>query len=828
MKRYLWLSSLCLALLVLLPGRTFAQCDGERWPVKIGTDADAGLVNLGSTTQTTIAALTSLAQPSTLPDNGRIQPTETTVWVLNATLVKYAKSFDADYHMVFSDSAGRTMIAEIPSPGCVGGTGPFAAGIAHARAQFDAMFTATTTFQNANVPVQITGVGFFDYFEGQEGIAPNGIELHPIIDITFGPNFSLSSSPSSLTIPQSGSGSSTISTSLSGNFNSQISFTTSGLPSGATASFSPTSITAPGAGSTTLTIVPGATTPLGTYNVTVDASGDGQTHSVTITLMVTTAGSTTQQLLGNPGFENGSTSPAPWTVSSGVIDTSSFQASHTGSWKAWLNGYGSAHTDTLLQTVSVPSTATSVSLSFWKHIDTAESSNNKANDTLKVQVRNSSGAVLATLATYSNLNAAAGYSQVSFNLTAYKGQTIQIYLVGIENGSLKTSFVVDDFALNATSTGATPDFAIASSPTAVTLTAGTSGSSNVTTTVSGGFNSAVALSVAGLPSGATASFNPSSIAAPGSGASTMTIATTASTPAGSYSVTVNGSGGGKTHSATITLTVNQAAAADFSLTANPTALTVTAGNSGASTITTTISTGFNSAISLSASGLPSGATASFNPPSIAAPGAGSSTLTVSVGAATAAGTYSLVISGSGGGKTHSATVSLTVNASGGGGTTVQLLGNPGFENGSGSPAPWTVTAGVIDSGTSQASHSGTWKAWLNGYGSVHTDTLFQQISIPATATIASLSFWKHIDTTETTTTTAYDTLKIQIRNSSGTVLATLATYSNLNAGAGYTQASFDLSAYKGQTIQICLVGVEDSSLKTSFVVDDFLLNVTTP
>jgi hypothetical protein len=226
--------------------------------------------------------------------------------------------------------------------------------------------------------------------------------------------------------------------------------------------------------------------------------------------------------------------------------------------------------------------------------------------------------------------------------------------------------------------------------------------------------------------------------------------------------------------------------------------------------------------------LPSGATASFNPPSIAAPGAGSSTLTVSVGAATAAGTYSVVISGSGGGQTHSATISLTVNASGGGGTTVQLLGNPGFENGSGSPAPWTVTAGVIDSGTSEASRSGTWKAWLNGYGSVHTDTLFQQISIPATATIASLSFWKHIDTTETTTTTAYDTLKIQIRNSSGTVLATLATYSNLNAGAGYTQASFDLSAYKGQTIQIYLVGVEDSSLKTSFVVDDFLLNVTTP
>jgi len=164
----------------------------------------------------------------------------------------------------------------------------------------------------------------------------------------------------------------------------------------------------------------------------------------------------------------------------------------------------------------------------------------------------------------------------------------------------------------------------------------------------------------------------------------------------------------------------------------------------------------------------------------------------------------------------------------GSGTTQQLLGNPGFENGSSNAVPWTVSAGVIDNSSFQAPHGGSWKAWLNGYGSVHSDTLLQQVSIPATATSANLSFWRHIDTAETTSTTAYDTLKVQIRNSSGTVLSTLATYSNLNAGSGYAQVSFDLSAYKGQTIQIYLVGTEDSSLRTSFVVDDFLLNVTTP
>ncbi len=115
---------------------------------------------------------------------------------------------------------------------------------------------------------------------------------------------------------------------------------------------------------------------------------------------------------------------------------------------------------------------------------------------------------------------------------------------------------------------------------------------------------------------------------------------------------------------------------------------------------------------------------------------------------------------------------------------------------------------------------------MDGYGTAHTDTLYQQVTIPANATAATLTFWLHIDTAETTTTTAYDTLKVQVLNSSGTVLATLATYSNLNAAAGYSQKTFDLTAYKGQTIRVNLLGVEDSQLQTSFVVDDFSLKVT--
>src|SRR5207244_3534307 len=140
----------------------------------------------------------------------------------------------------------------------------------------------------------------------------------------------------------------------------------------------------------------------------------------------------------------------------------------------------------------------------------------------------------------------------------------------------------------------------------------------------------------------------------------------------------------------------------------------------------------------------------------------------------------------------------------------------------------TASAGVIDNSASEAAHSGSWKAWMDGYGAAHTDSIVQTVTIPAGKTSATLSFWLHIDTAETTATTAYDTLKIQIRNSSGTVLATLASYSNLNAAAGYRQISFDLTSYKGQTVQVYVIGVEDSGLKTSFLVDDFALNVTTP
>ncbi|GGY88414.1 hypothetical protein GCM10010300_35630 [Streptomyces olivaceoviridis] len=162
---------------------------------------------------------------------------------------------------------------------------------------------------------------------------------------------------------------------------------------------------------------------------------------------------------------------------------------------------------------------------------------------------------------------------------------------------------------------------------------------------------------------------------------------------------------------------------------------------------------------------------------------------------------------------------------GGGGTCTagQFLANPGFESGATS---WTASSGVVTNDTGEAARTGSYKAWLNGYGSAHTDTLAQSVTVPAGCTSATLSFYLHVDTAETTTSTAYDTLKAQVLSSGGTVLSTLATYSNLNAASGYTQRAFNLASYAGQTVTIKFTGTEGSTLQTSFVLDDTALTVS--
>jgi len=227
-------------------------------------------------------------------------------------------------------------------------------------------------------------------------------------------------------------------------------------------------------------------------------------------------------------------------------------------------------------------------------------------------------------------------------------------------------------------TSQTPAYTLAASPTAVSVVIGSSGSSTITTAVSGGFDSAIALTASGAPAGVTVSFSPTSIAAPGAGTSAVTLAVASGTATGTFTITVSGTGGSITHAATITLTVTATPVPGFTLSASPTSVSVAQGASGSSTIKTALSGGFNSAIALSASGMPAGVTATINPTSIGLPGSGTSILTLAVASTTAAGAYSITVTGTGGGITHTATVSLTVTAVAAGTFTISVSPSSGY------------------------------------------------------------------------------------------------------------------------------------------------------
>ncbi|HEY4460022.1 MAG TPA: putative Ig domain-containing protein, partial [Pseudonocardiaceae bacterium] len=211
--------------------------------------------------------------------------------------------------------------------------------------------------------------------------------------------------------------------------------------SGQTLTYSATGLPAGLSINSTSGLISGTPTTAGTSTVTVTATDTtGASGNTTFTWTISGTGGCTApgQKLGNPGFESGNTG---WSSTSGVIGQygSQGEPTHSGTWDAWLDGYGATHTDTLSQSVTIPS-GCSASLSFWLHIDTAKTGST-ATDTLTVQVGST------TVATFSNVNAATGYTQHTYNVSSFAGQTVTLLFTGKETGSTQTSFVVDDTAL---------------------------------------------------------------------------------------------------------------------------------------------------------------------------------------------------------------------------------------------------------------------------------------------------------------------------------------------------------------------------------------------
>ncbi len=427
-------------------------------------------------------------------------------------------------------------------------------------------------------------------------------------------------------------------------------------------------------------------------------------------------------------------------------------------------------------------------------------------------------------ASFSPSNISGGAGSSTMTLTVGSGVAAGSYLIGILGtaGSLTNSTGV-----YLTVTAGMPGFSLSVNPTSLSIQQGSAGNSTITSTAVGGFSSTVSLGASGLPSGVTASFSPSSIA-DGSGTSTLTLTASASAATGTATVTLTGTGNGVTESTQVNVTITTASSPNFSLSASPTAVSITTGSSGTSTITAKSTGGFASSIALSASGLPSGITASFMPSSIAG-GAGASTLTLTAASTAATGTASVLITGTGGGVTATTTVSLTVSSGGG---PVQLIVDGSFQSAtkSGLTAPgWTGTTNK--SGHNLIIVNGSYG--YNGdknYGQLGgvdnaIDELAQTITIPAGSTSTPLTFWLSIYTTESNSNgKAYDYLYVEIHNSSGGLLATLLTLSNLNGThdqhiAYFQPHTVDLSAYAGQTVELVFHATNDNEDATTFYID---------
>jgi uncharacterized membrane protein len=489
------------------------------------------------------------------------------------------------------------------------------------------------------------------------------------------PDFSLSANPSSQTVSAGGAASYSVNIARVNGFSGTVTFSVSGLPSGATGTFTPDLET----GSSTLTVTSGASTPAGTYPLTITGVTGSLTHTTAVSLTVNVpdfslsatppsqtvdqgasgnysvtinptngfASGVTLSISGLPTGASSSFTPNPATGSS-TLTVSTGASTPAGTYPLTITGVSGSltHTAAVSLTVNVPD----FSLGAAPPSQTvAQGASGNYSVTINPTNGFASGVTLSisglpTGATGSfTPNPATGSSTltVSTGVSTPAG-TYPLTITGVSGSLTHTA------AISITVT--VPDFSLSATPPSQTIVQGAPGNYSVTINPTNGFSSAVALSISGLPTGATGSFAPN----PATGSATLSVATTASTPGGTYPLTITGVGGSLTHTAAISITVN---VPDFSLGATPSSQTVVQGASANYSVTITPTNGFSSGVTFSLTGLPTGATGAFTPN----PATGSATLSVATTASTPGGTYPLTITGVSGSLTHTATISITVN-----------------------------------------------------------------------------------------------------------------------------------------------------------------------
>jgi uncharacterized membrane protein len=307
-------------------------------------------------------------------------------------------------------------------------------------------------------------------------------------------DFSLSAAPSSQTVNQGSSTSYTVSLSRTGGFVGAVSLTASGLPAGATASFSPSSLVS-GHDTSSMTVQTGASTSPGSYPITITGQSGGTTHTTSATLVV-----------AKPDF-GVSGVPSSQTVVQGGVTSYTVSLARTGGFTG------------------------SVALS-------------------------ASGLPPSTIASFAPSSLTPGHDSSTLSLNTGTSTPAGTYTVTITgtSGALQHTAAVTVVVLK-------PDFSIAASPSLQEISQGESTSYTVTLTRKTGFTGAVSLSVAGLPSGATASWSPSSTIGSSSTVATLSVQTVPTTPVGTVTLTISGSGslpgGPATRDALVQLEVNK-------------------------------------------------------------------------------------------------------------------------------------------------------------------------------------------------------------------------------------------------------------------------------
>jgi N,N-dimethylformamidase beta subunit-like protein len=501
--------------------------------------------------------------------------------------------------------------------------------------------------------------------------------------IVFIPDFSLSA-PSGQAV-QGGSTSYPVTISPTNGFIGQVSLSLTGLPSGASGSFTPNPATA----SSTLSITTDMSTPTGTYTLTITGASGILTHTITVSLAVVPVGVIYDNTVSS-GIQWGvaTVTTPPFGIGRGtnraamiMVTMSANGATNVTASLGGVSGTVIAGTDSgttaairtmIFQVINPPSGSQTATVS-WAggtfNVDvgviTVSGADQTTPGTNGTFAANDSTPTAATsVAITSNagdLTASVGYTNAAW-VTPFTNHTLAWGVdssatggdigpgTGTTTHTWTDSYVLQTHAVSGANFKAfATSFTLSSLPSSQKVLQGGSTSYGVTISPTGGFTGQVSLSVTGLPSGASGSFTSN----PTTASSTLSVTTDATTPTGTYPLTITGVSGTLTQTTTVSLVVN---APDFTIVASPSSQTVTPGGSTNYGVTISPTNGFIGQVSLSLTGLPTGAAGSFtqNPATV------SSTLSVTTDTTTPTGTYTLTITGASGILTRTTTVLLTV------------------------------------------------------------------------------------------------------------------------------------------------------------------------